>query len=386
MRRFLDCVTAVKPVVWGVALAILTAHGTSASEQQTAASSTSPLAQLIEAAKKEKQLVIGYPGNINPGRAKRVEVVFTKRFGLPLQFATSQKKSSDTVAEAILEMKTGLAPTYDLLEMPDVRALTLVELGATVEIENWQELLKELDPSVVAGRVSPSNGPLQGHAFAWGHRIKAMTYNPTMITEAQLPRTWVDLGKPEFKNKFSLTPWVSELQSGLLVYPKDQLMEIVNRAAQNAIGVYKYSDANNRMLLGQFPFMPDNAESYFAVKEKAPNAPMALAFFEDVIPVSDSVYLVLKGSRSPNAAKLFALWAATAEANRLWEDDFKGTGSLAVPSSKTGAAIANELKKRGLKPVSWWDNEDNIKTVKFYATQEGIAYTEQLTKALTGRN
>jgi ABC-type Fe3+ transport system substrate-binding protein len=367
-------------------LALSATQVASASEQQVAADSSSPLARLVDAAKKEKQLVIGFPGNINPGRAKRVETAFTKRFGLSLRFGSSQKESSDTVTEAILEMKTGLAPTYDLLEMPEVRAMTLVGVGATEPIENWQEILKELDSSVIADRVSPKNGPLRGHAFAWGHRVKALSYNPTMISEAQLPKTWIDLGKPEYKNKFSLTPWVSELQYGLLVYSKDELMNIVKRAAQNAIGIYKYSDANNRMLLGQFPFMPDNAESYFAVKEKAPNAPMALTFFEDAIPVSDSVYLVIKGTKSPNAAKLFALWAATAEANRLWEDEFRGTGSLAVPSSKTGSAISKELQKRGLKPMTWWDSEKSIDTIKFYATPEGIAYTEQLSKTLIGKN
>jgi iron(III) transport system substrate-binding protein len=360
------------------------AQAASTSGQQQAAAAASPLTQLVEAARKEKQLIIGFPGNINPGRANRIEAVFKKRFGLSLNFATSQKESSDTVAEAILEMKTGLAPTYDLLEMPDVRALTLVETGATESVEHWQEILKEMDPTLVQDRISPA-GPLQGHAFAWGHRIKALTYNPNLIKPEQLPKTWVDLGKPEFKNKFSLTPWVSGVQDGVVVYPKDEWLEIVTRAGRNAIGIYKYSDANNRMLLGQFPFMPDNADDYFAVKAKSAKAPIELGFFQDLMPISYSVYLVRKGTKNPNAAKLFVLWASTTEANRLWEGEFKGTGSFAVPASKSGSAVSQELAKRGVKPTSWWDSQRTIDLVKFYATPEGIAYTEELTKAQIGQ-
>ncbi|MDZ4344376.1 MAG: hypothetical protein U1E51_18300, partial [Candidatus Binatia bacterium] len=118
---------------------------------------------------------------ITAGKESRVNEVFNKRFGLTIKFGGSQKESTDTTAEAILETRQGLTPTYNVLEMPDVRGSVLVKAGATERIENWDALLKAIDPTVKSNLVSPA-GPLQGHAFGWGHRQKVLIYNPKITS------------------------------------------------------------------------------------------------------------------------------------------------------------------------------------------------------------
>jgi len=342
------------------------------------------LDELVLGAKKEKELVIGWPGDITPGKESRVNEVFNKRFGLTIKFGGSQKESTDTTAEAILETRQGLTPTYNVLEMPDVRGSVLVRAGATERIENWDALLKAIDPTVKSNLVSPG-GPLQGHAFAWGHRQKVLIYNPKMIKESELPKTLREMADPKFKGKFSLSPWVSDAQWGILVYPRDAWLETVKGMGRNITGTYRYTDGIQRMLLGEFPFLPANADYYWRFKKQDPKAPIGVALFEDLNALEYSVYLVRKGSRSPNGAKLFALWAATSEANKLWEDEFGQSGSLALPSSTVGVEITRLFTNKKAKLTSYWDSAKGAEIVEFYTTKEGAEYAKALGAAQRGK-
>lgn len=342
------------------------------------------LEQMVRAASKEKELVIGWPGSITPGREARANEVFNKRFGLKIKFVGSQKESTDTAAEALLETQQGLSPTFDVLEMPDIRGAVLIRAKAVEKIDNWEALLKALDPTAAPKWVSPP-GPLQGYAFSWGHRQKVILYNTKMISEEDLPKTRLELANPKFKGKFSLPPWVSDSQFGTLVYPMDKWLEAVRGHGRNSAGSYTYTAGLERMLLGEFPFLPGNADYYFRVKKKDPTAPIGIGFFRDLTFLEYTIYLVRKGSPHMNAAKLFTLWAATSEANQVWENEFGQSGSLALPSSTVGAEMIKVLEKKNVKLVSWWDSPDSVEKANFYNTAEGKQYAKTLGEAQRGK-
>ena len=96
--------------------------------------------------------------------------------------------------------------------------------------------------------------------------------------------------------------------------------------------------------------------------------------------------MVRKGAKSPNAAKLFALWATTSEANRIFENlDYAATGNLLLNTGPMSRQISQALDKENIKPVSWWDSKKNQDLLRWYATDEGRAYSRELSAAQTGR-
>ena len=47
--------------------------------------------------------------------------------------------------------------------------------------------------------------------------------------------------------------------------------------------------------------------------------------------------------------------------------------------------ISQALDKENIKPVSWWDSKKNQDLLRWYATDEGRAYSRELSAAQTGR-
>lgn len=117
------------------------------------------------------------------------------------------------------------------------------------------------------------------------------------------------MGNPKYARAFSGPPWISHALMGFLKYDKDEWLEIVKSWGKNKRDVLTYGAAVERMLLGDIKFLYANDDYYYEQKDKDPNAPIAIFFFEDLTPDSEVTYMVRKKARNPGAAKLFALWA-----------------------------------------------------------------------------
>lgn len=340
------------------------------------------LGQLIDRAKNEKELVIGFPSNITPGWAKTTMEVFNKRFGLNIALASSQAESRNQAVQALAEHKQGVTPSFDVLEGGEVTASGLVEAGAVRKIENWEKILKAIDPMVDSKFASA--GPLEGYQVFWGHRPKVMTYRTDLLREEELPRTYLDLADPKYKGRYSVPPFLTDTQILLLGYEREVLLKAVETIGQSVAFVATYDQARDRMMLGEIQFMPDNADGFFKMKGKDPNAPIGLAFWKDFVPLSHTGYLVRAGNTTPNAAQLFALWTATSEANKLWEEEFGQSGSFAAPTSKIGSSLKKDLQEKRIPLVSFLEGK-GPEILKWLATQEGQAYSDTLSKAQLAR-
>lgn len=116
-------------------------------------------------------------------------------------------------------------------------------------------------------------------------------------------------GKPQICPRILWSALISHALMGLLKYDKDEWLEIVKSWGKNKRDVLTYGAAAERMLLGDIKFLYANDDYYYEQKDKDPNAPIAIFFFEDLTPDSEVTYMVRKEARNPGAAKLFALWA-----------------------------------------------------------------------------
>lgn len=353
----------------------------------TQPSGSQALKQLIEGARKEGQLNWYPVSSLGNEGAKAVAQVFNKRFGLNIRVNADVSGRIATVfSKAIVESKTGIPPTFDLMYGPDHRAFELKEAGGLDQTGNWEALLKEISPEAYAVRQKVSPLDLAGYAFLWANRIKCLNFNTDLITEPELPQNITDLGNPKYKGMYPLSPFVTDSEFGTLVYPRDRWMEIVRTWGALTPPIMTYEAGIQRMLLGEFKFMPSNGEYLFEVKRKNPKAPIGIGFFRDLTANSYVFHMVRKNARNPNAAKLFALWTATPEASQLFETEYLTSPNLVVGTGPIARELNKLLKERNIKVVSWFDNKENLsKLLWYYQTEEGKRYVAEMAKARTGR-
>ena len=354
---------------------------------QSKAQGQQTLQQLIEGARKEGQLNWYPVSSLGTDGAKAISQVFNKRFGLNLRINADVSGNISTVfSKAIVESKSGIPPTFDVLYGPDHRAFEVKEAGGLERIDNWEAILKEMSPEAYAVRQKVSPLDIAGYGFLWANRIKCLNYNTDLITEAELPQTIADLGNPKYKGAFSLAPFVTDAEFGTLIYPKDKWMEIVRTWGALNPAIMTYEAGVQRMLLGEFKFLPSNGEYIFEVKGKNPKAPIGVSFFKDLTANSYVFHMVRKNAKNPNAAKLFTLWTTTPEANRFFEVDFITSPNLVLGTGPISKQLNALLKERNIKPVSWFDSKESLeKLLWYYRTDEGKRYVAEMAKARTGR-
>lgn len=345
------------------------------------------LAQLVEGARKEGQLSWYPVTSLGNDGVKAVTQAFNKRFGLNTRVTADLAGNiSTSFSKAIVESKTGLPPTFDVMYGPDHRAFELKSGGGLERIDNWEALLKELSPEAYAVRQRVSPLDIAGYAFLWANRIKNLNYNTDLISEAEIPQTTVDLGNPKYKGMYPLSPFVTDAEFGLLVYPKDRWMEIVRSWGALNPPIMTYESGIQRMLIGEFKFLPSNGEYYFEIKRKNPKAPIGVAFFKDLTANSYVFHMVRKNAKHPNTAKLFALWTTTPEANRIFEEEYLASPNLVLGTGQIARQLNKLLQERNVKVVSWFDSKENLnKLLYYYETEEGRRYVDEMAKARTGR-
>lgn len=198
------------------------------------------LSELITKAKEERALNATVTDGTTGRTIPKLVSAFKKRFGLDINATVVAVSDVAHTAKAIAETRAGAPPTYDAIEGADTNKFTLVEVGAVEKIDGWENLLAEIHPLVRSGKVRPeqiSPRPLSGYGFMYASRVKALLYNPRLISKGDLPRTHAELGDPKYTGRWSQPPWTSHWDIGLLAFPevsKENWLEVIRKAGRNA--------------------------------------------------------------------------------------------------------------------------------------------------------
>lgn len=342
------------------------------------------LQQLVEGARKERvlNLRVVSQGQMADQGVRVLENAFNQRFGLNIRMQPDTVLNESAVfTKSITELKAGIQPTNDLLQGDRENPLLLKEAGGAAPIQQWETLLAEIAPEAYKVRHKISPSPIAGYGFAWATRIYALLYNPKLISKQELPRTHKDVGNPKYRGAFSLPPWLSVANKGILKYDKDEWLETVRAWGRNKADMLTTAAGVSRVVLGELKFV--QAETYYYTEEKAkdPNAPLEMTLFEDFVSTTEPSYVVVRGARNPNAATLFALWATSAEANRIfekysfYENLFLGTGHLSQ-------RLLRFMKERNIEPVGFFDSAQTVQKLQWLVTaEEGREYSRALARA-----
>jgi ABC-type Fe3+ transport system substrate-binding protein len=350
------------------------------------AQSNATMNQLVAKARQESTLNAMLNSNA-PKSALKIADAFKKRFGLDKLEVKLDASGRETekFQKALVETKTGAPPTFDTMQGEEVNVLRMVESGGAESVENWQSVLREINPLVGTGTVPPtkvSPHPFSGVGFIYANRVTVLIYNREMLKSHELPKTHADLADPKYKGKIAVSQFISEWQYGALVYDKQRWLNIVNSIGRNTAAVLFPAAITDRMALGEFALSPNNIHYQFITMAKDPNAPIGVHFLSDFTPLRELTYVVRKGARSPGAATLFALWMTTPEAHIIRSaEDFSGN----IRYGSTDLDKAQRQLLKGANLVSWVDTAETLKLLDWYTTEEGLEYSKRLADAIKQR-
>lgn len=337
--------------------------------------------QLIDGARKEGQLDLMITSSAGERGARELESAFQRRFGLDLRIhADLSGQESQKFNRAVAEARSGIPPTFDLMQGEAANILSILDAGGAEPIKGWEGLLAAVVPEAYKIKEKISPQILAGYGFLWSTRTTALLYNPKLISEANLPRTWKQMGDPKYRGAFSMPPWISALLMATLKYDRQEWLEIVKAIGRNKREVLTYDAGAQRMLLGDLKFLYGNADIYFEHKAKDPNAPIGETFFEDITTMRQVLYVLRKGAKNPNAARLFALWATGAEANAIFEK-YAFTENLVLGRGPISRRIGATLEKKNIQIVSWFDSPQTVENFRWFATREGKEYAKAIARA-----
>jgi iron(III) transport system substrate-binding protein len=355
------------------------AQGKQPPESQAA---KSQLKQLIEGARREGRLNVSMVSSQGAKGGKALGDAFKRRFGLDnmtISIDLSRGSAGDA-HKAIAEHEAGIPPSFDVRYFVDEAVLLLKEARAIKRIDQWEVLLREINPKAYEARHKLSPPPFDGYGFTFATRTDALLYNPKRISEKDLPRTRLEYGLPKYKGVYSLPPWITTAMFGVLKYDKNEWLNTVRSWGRNKGHMLTFAAGIERLLLGELSYLYANAYYYFEQKALDPNAPIGLSFFQDLTNLHRAMNVVLEGTRQPYAAQLFTLWSSSEEASLLFQEHashpniYLGTGSIS-----TGELA--ELKKRRIDHVTWFDSPKTLSSFLWYETAEGKNYAQALDRA-----
>lgn len=344
---------------------------------------------LVAQAKQEGALNATVTGQMKGVTIAKLAAAYKKRFELNIKVTIAPTGDTRYYPKAIAATRAGGIPTYDSLEGSLFNQNLLIGVGGVQRVEGWEGLVAEMNPLVRSGKVSPtqiSPRPLSGLVFHYMSRVKAILYNPRVISKDKLPRTHAELGDPKYNDRFVQPPFPSHWNLGLLAFPdmsKEKWLDVVRKAGKNT-GAIGFPNGNvQRILTGEYAFGLVQIDNYVKIKDKDPKAPLGYAYFKDYNAAPPAFYIVRRRARHPAAGTLFALWIGTPAAKAIWQSDLYGT-QFKYGQSELDKKVRGYFQESGATVITFMGSDKGIELLKWFGTADGKNYSRGITQAIRG--
>ncbi|MGH7042595.1 MAG: ABC transporter substrate-binding protein [Acetobacteraceae bacterium] len=288
--------------------------------------------QLYAAAKKEGR-VTWYSGFLNQPICDAMGHAFTKKY--PGVRVDATKTTSEVAFQRVMQDINGGSVQADVFSSTDASHMSyLIGKG---------KLVKYTPPNA-AGLV-PALAAFNGGGYyrpAWVGLV-AIMYNTKKVTAADSPKDWPDLTDPRWKNKIAFgSPNYSGLvgvwtvgmteKYGWSYFEKlNKLNPLIGRSIDDAVAMLNAGERDVAIC---------SAASAF--RSAAKGNPLAVNYAKSFSLVDFSPAAILKGSHSPNAAKLFVNFMAGPEYSQILAKNYEQPLRGDVPAPH-GAKSLSEL-------------------------------------------
>ena len=286
--------------------------------------------QLYEAARKEGQLT-WYSGILDQPLCVKVGQAFSQRY--PGVSVNAIKTSSQVAFQRLLQDLKGGEVQSDVFTTTDAGHMTYL-IGKDMLVRYVPEERKGMVESL---RAFDPDGYYQ---VSWIGMV-VLLYNTSKVAAADAPKDWPDLTDPKWKN---LITFGSPNYSGLVgvwtvamadkygwdYFEKlDKLNPLIGRSVD---------DATTVLNSGERVVAAGNPSS--ALRSAARGNPLAVNYPVSGTLASPSPSAIIKGSHSPNAAKLFMGFLAGPEYSRILADNFEQPLRPEIPPPQGAKSLA----------------------------------------------
>jgi ABC-type Fe3+ transport system substrate-binding protein len=181
---------------------------------------------------------------------------------------------------------------------------------------DWQKLLP--------GRLPDGVAEQDGRILKVVTSIPGVFYNPKRVP--YIPTTMADFLKPEWKGKIASTPYAAnfDVLAANDVWGPEKATDYARKLSNQISGLMR-CDEESRITSGEFLALVPNCSGRLAEAGVAAGAPISNLVPRDFMVANYSYVAVPRNAPHPNAGKLFAAFALTAEGQdiiwRTWGSD-----------------------------------------------------------------
>ena len=301
--------------------------------------------EIISRAEKEKKLriLVGLDGSIQA----TVEA-FKKKYPFVEPYLQTIK-SPDDGQRLLLEAKANVAQDWDIMRVhTDFYRDWLPHFWKVDLLGMAEHGVLDIPPKMI--------DPTNRDVMALVSRFEVVPYNKNLVTPGQVPKTWEDMLKPEWKGrKFGLDIRPQELAALVPAWGLEKTLDYARKiAAQQPIWARNATRSLTALAAGEIPLYLFGA-NYGSVTRAQRKDPLGVIQFTVLEPVPvrvGSEQAILATSKSPHAALLWLEFMAGAEAQKLIDQHEPLIASL----YSNGSAAEQALRGKKVSVVSWEDN------------------------------
>lgn len=323
--------------IWCYAIALVTMPGFFPVKRAMAAEAANPkLAEIIKKAAREGELVYQGPdpatGLPTAEMIRDMESVVEKYFGVRIRIKVDNALSFPaSTAKALVEIKAGAPPTFDLMYQTELSGAPLYQARA-VEPVPWLELFHHLTPKDLEWK---------GMALINTNYGLLPIYNSQIVKPQDVPKTWSDVLNAKWKGKLGMPiypdPWLILSQPN--AWGEEKAFDYLRKLLTLNPKLGRYPEVNERVVSGETPlaWLSQRERTLFDKEQR--KVPVDVAGQVEPILFQTNVLFVPKGALHANASILMAAAMLTKEGQDI-ELKYQNLTSMFRPNTPASSFAA----------------------------------------------
>ncbi|MGH7848613.1 MAG: ABC transporter substrate-binding protein [Candidatus Binatia bacterium] len=300
--------------------------------------------EIVAKAKQEGKLRVA--AEIEAPTIKATTAAFKKKYPF-IDLYVEETTGTEAMQRRFLALKSGMAKEWDVISVS-------TELYDEIVAHLWRVDLFGLASGGVLAIPPQMIDPKNRNVMAFFSRFQVTAYNKQLLPAGQVPKTWEDFLKPEFKGKkFAADVRPSEIAYLVPAWGLEKTLAFARKiAAQQPIWVRGGSRTLTAMIAGEIPlFIGPNFHTVKRAQSKDRAGRLQYVVLEPVPLRLAGQVGIQAGVQHPHAALLWLEWMASPEAQRLIDEHEPLASSVYV----RGGFVERELVGKELSLLGWED-------------------------------
>jgi ABC-type Fe3+ transport system substrate-binding protein len=301
--------------------------------------SAQTLAQLVESAKKEGQLILSWGTGTMGGieGLQMMEKGFNKTYGLNLQFKFTPGPAMPQFASRIIqEAKAGQPSSTDLFVGSENHVARM-----PLKSVEWTKIF----PHITAPMIDFDNKVLIVTT-----RTPGFTYNSKMVVGNDIPQRVEDVLNPKWKGKIASTPYAASFDRLAMMWGEEKTTAFLQKFVKQVAGLIRCGE-DERIASGEFAMLVFNCDLASPQEAKEKGGPVDGQIFKDAGMLSYWYITVPANARNPSAATLLAAFLLSKDGQDILYKTDKSSSHW-VKGTQMSKFVA-EQEKRGVKFLSY---------------------------------